>query len=207
MFSWLFDRKLLHMLQVYVQLSSTKTCNLMEMRKTRRPERSGFLFLRDWHPAKHPGTLVQKKHQSQLGCFNLLKTAAVSLCEENPAAACRAVLVTLSGRASWRPQRVTAVRFRERRQKKKEEQKGRRWQPRTAASTSNECCHNRAGEPPLLAAAALSCSSQRARLGGGVPESAGGAGSCSSSKAPPSRLSSSLHEIECWGGGAMCDFQ
>lgn len=117
-FSWLSDRKLLHMLQVYVQLSSTKTRNLMEMRKTRRPERSGFLFLSDWHPAKHPGTPVQKKHQSQLGCFNLLKTAAASLCEENPAAACRAALVTLSGRASWRPQRVTAVRFRERRQKK-----------------------------------------------------------------------------------------
>lgn len=41
------------------------------------------------------------------------------MCAENPAAACRVALVTLSGRASWRPQRVTAVRFRERRQKKK----------------------------------------------------------------------------------------
>lgn len=39
-FSWLSGSKSLHMLQVDVQLSSRKTCNLMEMRKTR----SGFFF-------------------------------------------------------------------------------------------------------------------------------------------------------------------
>lgn len=46
-FSWLSDRKLQHVLQVYVQLSFTKTRNLMEMRKPRRPERSagGLVFM------------------------------------------------------------------------------------------------------------------------------------------------------------------